>query len=332
MTDWISHTRLHSVRLVRNITVLCEEHLTVEAHEIFASYIKAYTLAHDQHDTVLRAGLDEVCELSGRYISADTYVPYFLPRIRGDSDLMPYGIDTRAKQNTIHVLTEILRGSKPSVVAEHFQELVDTFTDMDIIPWDSASTRRASLDALLLVLSVCRGRGRAAMEALFVRTGRLSALRQTLTRAFRKLLLESNTRDVAHLTTQGLADLGAFDSRTEAGQSLHSVYGQDVLSDTVDSFVPPALWSTDCADQTLLTLLLLSDTSCTLSQPDACLKAIQSLCGYVRACSSSESLSHEQRSSLLNTMSSLLKDWIQLTMTSELVRAEVMDVWAAQVC
>jgi hypothetical protein len=66
LTNWVSATRLKSAKLLKVIVVLCEEHLTVEAHYLLPAFIKALMFAKDDGDKELYAVLIEVYELYGR--------------------------------------------------------------------------------------------------------------------------------------------------------------------------------------------------------------------------------------------------------------------------
>ena len=52
LTNWVSTTRLKSAQLLKLLVVLCEEHLTMEAHTLFPSFIKAMKFAYDDKDQV----------------------------------------------------------------------------------------------------------------------------------------------------------------------------------------------------------------------------------------------------------------------------------------
>jgi len=66
LTNWLSSTRLKSARLLKLVVALCEEHLTMEAHSLLPSFIKALSFAREDNDRELYFTLLEVYELLGR--------------------------------------------------------------------------------------------------------------------------------------------------------------------------------------------------------------------------------------------------------------------------
>jgi signal transduction histidine kinase len=66
LTNWVSHTRLKSAKLLKVVVVLCEEHLTMESHFLLPAFIKALMFAGEDSDKELHSVLLEVYELVGR--------------------------------------------------------------------------------------------------------------------------------------------------------------------------------------------------------------------------------------------------------------------------
>ena len=66
LTNWLSATRLKSARLLKLVVALCEEHLTMEAHSLLPSFVKALSFAREDSDRELYFTLLEVYELLGR--------------------------------------------------------------------------------------------------------------------------------------------------------------------------------------------------------------------------------------------------------------------------
>ena len=96
LTNWLSATRLKSARLLKMIVVLCEEHLTMEAHSLLPSFIKALSFAREDNDRDLYFVLLEVYELLGRYMHPEAYLHYILPRLRGDPEVVRDSSTTRS--------------------------------------------------------------------------------------------------------------------------------------------------------------------------------------------------------------------------------------------
>jgi hypothetical protein len=192
LTNWVSTTRMKSAQLMKMLVILCEEHLTMEAHTVFPALIKAHKFAHDDKDAVLAATLRELFELLGRYILPEVYVYYILPRLRGDADVVAFGVDTPTRIVVMDFLQALLTGSKASMIVPHLDELVTTLTDPFVVPLDSPTLQAAATNLLLTVFQAVKGeRNRIAplhlhrLAQLAPRLRRLSAIAQA--RFFRLL-------------------------------------------------------------------------------------------------------------------------------------------------
>jgi len=191
LTSWQASTRLKSAHLLRVVVYLCEEHLTMEAYKLFPSLIKAIHFARMDGDKELHHLVLESCEIVGRYTDPATYIHYVLPRLRGDEEVSQFGTDVSMRISILQLLSALLSGSRPTVLAEHFTELVDTLTDPYVIDFDSSvSIRVCVLDVILTLLHalVRSGRGKAAVEAHFLKTGRLTNLKSSIHKLFTHLL------------------------------------------------------------------------------------------------------------------------------------------------
>lgn len=191
LTSWQSTTRMKSAHLLRVVVYLCEEHLTMEAYKLFPSLIKAIHFARMDGDKLLHHLVLESCEIVGRYTDPSTYIHYVLPRLRGDVEVSQFGADVSMRISILQLLSALLSGSRPTVLAEHFTELVDTLTDPYVIDFDSSvSIRVCVLDVILTLLHalVRSGRGKAAVEAHFLKTGRLTNLKSSIHKLFTHLL------------------------------------------------------------------------------------------------------------------------------------------------
>src|SRR3546814_1849078 len=89
-------------------------------------YVRALALAEEEKDQDLKQALLEVFELTGRFILPDTYLAFLLPRIRGDPEIVPYGIDASNRTQALEVLAQCMLGSRPSTLSPHMQENVGT--------------------------------------------------------------------------------------------------------------------------------------------------------------------------------------------------------------
>ena len=212
LTNWVSTTRLKSANLLKMLVVLCEEHLTMEAHTLFPSFIKALKFAYDDKDTILYATLLELYELLGRYISPEVYIYYVLPRLRGDVDVVQFGVDTPTRVVVIEFLQALLTGSKSTLIVPFFDELVSTLTDPFVFPFDSPTLQSACIDILHTILTSIKGKGHKVVEAHYVSTGRLSTLHGTVRVAFRFLLVCINNPALSHKAHAALVALAELES------------------------------------------------------------------------------------------------------------------------
>lgn len=157
LTNWVSTTRLKSAQLLKVLVVLCEEHLTMEAHTLFPAFIKALKFAHDDKDVALASVLKELFELVGRYILPEVYIYYILPRLRGDADVVAFGVDVPTRIVVMEFLEALLSGSKASMIVPHLDELVTTITDAFVVPLDSPQLQSAATTLLRGIFSAVRG-------------------------------------------------------------------------------------------------------------------------------------------------------------------------------
>lgn len=197
LTNWVANTRLKSAGLLKLIIYLCEEHLTMEAFTLFPSLIKAIHFARQDNDKPLHQAILEVCELIGRFTLPETYIHYVLPRLKGDLDVLQYGSDVNMRISILQMLSALLSGSRANMIAVHFSELIDALTDPRVIDLDSSVPLRVCvLDVILTVLHALvrtSGRGKAAIEAHYLATGRLTTLQQTVYKLFQFLLLNMSS-------------------------------------------------------------------------------------------------------------------------------------------
>eukprot|EP01037_Dinobryon_pediforme_P047916 gene47916-62501_t len=122
LTNWVSTTRLKSAALLKVVVVLCEEHLTMEANVLFPAFLKALRFARDDKDVQLQRALLEVFELLGRYIVPEVSTYYILPRLRGDKDVVQFGVDSETRIVVMLFLQALLEGAKPQLIAPLFED------------------------------------------------------------------------------------------------------------------------------------------------------------------------------------------------------------------
>lgn len=187
LTNWQSKTRIQSAKLLKYLIVLCEEHLTMEAHKLIPTFIKALTFAREDtsRDKELEELMCEICELSGRYLAPEAYVHYILPRLRGDAEVIQFGVDSLTRCCVMDTLRCMIDGSKSNLLSPLFPELVSCLIDPYVIDIASLSVHQTALQLLNTLLSKIQGKGLTAIEAHFQSTGRLKSLKQSIADAFR---------------------------------------------------------------------------------------------------------------------------------------------------
>jgi len=192
LTNWVSQTRIKSANLLKVIVVLCEEHLTMEAHTLLPSFIKALGFAKQDGDSLLHSTLICVFELMGRYLLPETYIHYILPRLLGDAAVTQFGVDAATRISVMEFMGALLSGSKASELIPHFEALASAITDPFVISPDSAALVKAALDVMLKMLFAMRGKGNATIQAHFLATGRLTNLEGTISKLFTWFLMHLN--------------------------------------------------------------------------------------------------------------------------------------------
>lgn len=189
LTNWQNKTRIKSAKLLKYIIILCEEHLTMEAHKLIPTFIKALHYARDggSRDKELEDLMLEICELCGRYVVPDTYVHYILPRLRGDADVVQFGVDSLTRCCVMDTLRCMINGSKANLLSPLFTELVSCLIDPFVIDIESLPVHQTALQLLNELLQKIEGKGLAAVEAHYQLTGRLKSLKQAISDAFKYL-------------------------------------------------------------------------------------------------------------------------------------------------
>lgn len=223
LTNWISQTRVKSAQLLKVIVVLCEEHLTMEAHTLLPGFIKALGFAKDDKDVSLYNILLEVFELVGRYMHPEVYLHYILPRLRGDNDVVQFGVDAKTRVVVMEFLRVLVEGSKASQIVPYFEEIASCLSDPFVISQDSQALQAAALDTILSILKVIKGRGKAAIEAHFLSTGRLTTLKKGIQKGFEFLLFNIDDIVLHSKAVEGLQLLSTLvnDDIASGNTNLH---------------------------------------------------------------------------------------------------------------
>lgn len=230
LTNWISQTRLKSAQLLKVLIVLCEEHITQEVYILLPAFIKALKFAYDDKDIQLFYILLEVYELFGRYILPEIYIYYILPRLRGDEDIIQFGIDNETRIIVIIFLQSLLQGSKYGLIIQHFDELISTLTDSNLISIESISSLSetattnilspptlssslvlpssssisllmVTIDTIIIIIESLKHKSNTIIESFYLATGRLSSFQGTMKKVFKFLLLHLSIITQSSTTT-----------------------------------------------------------------------------------------------------------------------------------
>lgn len=248
LTNWVSQTRIKSANLLKVIVVLCEEHITMEAHTLLPSFIKALGFSKDDGDGTLHDLLLKVYELVGRYVLPDTYIHYILPRLNGDPTVVQFGVDVPTRVSVMEFLGALLSGSRSNEVIPHFESLASALTDPFVIHSDSAVLVGSAMEVVLTLIRTMRGKGNAAIQAHFLATGRLTNLKGTITRLFSWFMRYLNDSTLCKQALEGIfalsileSDSGSSADRTSVG-ALFDSHCRKILSAAASAydFVPDA--------------------------------------------------------------------------------------------
>jgi len=216
LTNWVGTTRLKSANLLKLIVIFMEEHLTMEMHTLLPAFIKALSFATDDGDKELRSILLETYELVGRYVLPEVYVHYIIPRLNGDAKVVQFGVDTATRVTVLEFLGALLDGSQPKEIAPLFELLVSALTDPFVISQESSKCMNASMAVMHVLLGGMVGRGKAAVEAHFLNTGRLGNLRGAVSRAFTWLFSSLHRADLCEQASQCLVSLALLDRDSDS--------------------------------------------------------------------------------------------------------------------
>ncbi|CAB1102695.1 unnamed protein product [Ectocarpus sp. CCAP 1310/34] len=187
MSNWISKTRLQSALLFRTLVVYCEEHLTVETHKLIPHLQRALHLATNEKDHLLEKIILDCCELVGRYVVPESYLPHMLSRIKEDPEVDPTG----SRATLLSILWKLMEGALPKVLVPHAADIVDAVTARcEDIAGEPVRVRGATIKVLSVAASAMAGLGRQAVEEVtFATTGRLSSTGRPIKSALTYLLV-----------------------------------------------------------------------------------------------------------------------------------------------
>ena len=138
-SSWNMKTKHQSTSLLTNLVVYCEEYLTMGFADTLPLLAKGFNVARfADNDIVLQSKFRLCFEVLGRFIDPETYVPLFLPRIRGDinsTTTFSEGSTHSEKSRATYALAFqcMLLGSLPERLYIYREWIMDTFTSDECI-------------------------------------------------------------------------------------------------------------------------------------------------------------------------------------------------------
>lgn len=308
LTNWVSTTRLKSANLLKMVIVLCEEHLTMEAHSLFPEFIKALRFSREDKDTTLHKTLLEVYEILGRYIVPELSVYYILPRLRGDPDIVQFGVDSETRITVMEFLQALLLGAKTNMLVPLFDEIVTVLTDPFVISLDSVKLQNAATDVLITLFESVKGKGNSIIEAHYVSTGRLTSRKATFLKAFKFLLINLSNNELRSQSAIAIKLLACLETDGEANgiETLFLQHGPALLNKLIEDYEVDGMWTAVSPEHQLLVRLTENSSNSILSNATLLAKYLNFLCKSVEEATSSN-YSSELEIEILSSFSDLIQ-------------------------
>ncbi|CAM9154418.1 unnamed protein product, partial [Pylaiella littoralis] len=253
MSNWISNTRLQSALLFRTLVVYCEEHLTVETHKLVPHLQRALHLAISAKDKILEDTLLECCELVGRFVVPESYLPHILSRIKEEPEIHATG----HRATLLTILWKLMEGSLPNILLAYTPDIIDAVTAQgkDIMG-EATSVRHATVKVLFVTAKSMERCGRqVAEEATFARTGRLASTEGPITSALVYLLACRSLTDSPIEVDESLRSLAAA-SDMSSMEALVAAHAEKIVESICADFPIGPTWTRTCCPQLVLEALL----------------------------------------------------------------------------
>ena len=116
----------------------------------------------------------------------DSFVPFLAPRVSGDLEVLPGGIDADQRADVTDLLGAMITGAKV-LPLPHFAPLSEVLTDPNLVGTTSPHLRDSALSACAALAHVVAS-SKDALAAAFVATGRLESLEAALLSLLRAIL------------------------------------------------------------------------------------------------------------------------------------------------
>jgi len=231
LTNWISSTRLKSAQLLRTLTIFCEEHVTTDIHKILPKYVEAIATSMKEEEEEVVHVMLEICELNGRFIPPDSYLPFFYPLLNQDMEVVSMqGMDEERKMALLKMLGCFLRGTMVTNLLPHITPL---FSNLLCLCPKNVNLRCLVLRVVVQVLGQLRGKGKEVFEGHFVATGRLSSISTLIQSTFQRLLLDCEWFHRQTIIAQNNCCEGSSHMLPKERRDEMKLVGLDILSGMV---------------------------------------------------------------------------------------------------
>ena len=238
MSSWTDAARTQSATLLQTLFVYHEDHVTEKLAKVVMALCKALKRGrNERYGQDHRASVLECGRVLGRYVVPDSFVPFLAPRVAGDLEVLPGGIDADSRADVTDLLASMIRGAKGSSVLPHFTPLSEVLIDPTLVGTTSPRLRDSAL-AACAALSAVVASSKDALAASFVATGRLESLEAALIGLLRAVLAWRGGGASSVLADAALADV----ARTGGDASASSAITKrlDILFDLADEALEDA--------------------------------------------------------------------------------------------
>lgn len=141
LSNWSSGVREKSAKVLCTVIVYCEDSLTTEFDQILSSTLKALITeirdmeGEKQRSNILNS-LELIFQLMGRFVNPKTYLPFLVPRIRGDNDSGTtyaeggsHSVPSRLA--SVIALQALMQGTLPQVLEQSSRDIIDMLTSQN---------------------------------------------------------------------------------------------------------------------------------------------------------------------------------------------------------
>ena len=180
LSSWTEYACVSSATLLQTLFVYHEDHVTEKLSKIVIALCKALKRGrNEKYGGEHRHIVLECARVLGRYVVPDSFVPFLAPRVSGDLEVLPGGIDADQRADVTDLLGAMIPGAQSSSILPHFAPLSEVLTDPNLVGTTSPHLRDSALSACASLAHVVAS-SKDALAAAFVATGRLESLEAAL--------------------------------------------------------------------------------------------------------------------------------------------------------